>query len=413
MQVNLGPVLMVTPRWTRDGGVATHVMASAAALGAHDFEVHIAAARIGSEAVPPGVTVHHCPDLFNERISPAERLAGAMSCTPAVIHLHQFDDPDVVAFMRTHAPVLISTHGYTACTSGVHYFAPGQECSRPHGPGCVPNLIARGCAHTRDPRTLPPAYRRASRALRSLRQADLAISYSSAVDRHLEANGLPRRRVIPLFTTMDAKVGHGHDERRRVVFAGRVVAPKGVDVLIRAAAEVDGEFVICGDGWRLEATRRLARRLGVLDRVRFTGWLSAEDLAHELAEASVVTIPSVWPEPFGLVGIEALAAGRPVVASATGGVGDWLEDGVNGMFVAPGDAPGLARTLNELLADPSRQRALGEAGRQMVARRFSPGQHVDALREAYRSVRSTWVPPPAGAHQHDARGQAPAAASRV
>jgi glycosyltransferase involved in cell wall biosynthesis len=145
------------------------------------------------------------------------------------------------------------------------------------------------------------------------------------VDRHLSANGVTRREVIPLFTTMVPRTGSGHAARRRVVFAGRIVAPKGVDVLIRAARTVDAEFVICGDGWRLDAMRKLAQRLGVLERVRFKGWLGADELAQELADASVVAIPSVWPEPFGLVGIEALAAGRPVVASSTGGITDWRQ----------------------------------------------------------------------------------------
>jgi glycosyltransferase involved in cell wall biosynthesis len=182
----------------------------------------------------------------------------------------------------------------------------------------------------------------------------------------------------------------GHAARRRVVFAGRVVAAKGVGVLIRAARSVDAEFVICGDGVGLAAMRRLAGRLGVEERVRFRGWLGAGELARELAEASVVAVPSVWPEPFGLVGIEALSAGRPVVASSTGGVVDWLQDGVNGLAVAPGDVRELACSLEELLADPTRQAAMGSAGKRMVAERYSAQHHVAALVEAYRSARATW-----------------------
>jgi glycosyltransferase involved in cell wall biosynthesis len=102
-------------------------------------------------------------------------------------------------------------------------------------------------------------------------------------------------------------------------------------------------------------------------------------------------VPSVWPEPFGLVGIEALAAGRPVVASSTGGIGDWLEDGVSGLCVTPGDAPALARALNGLLADPAKQRAMGAAGRTMVDARFTAKHHVAALLEAYRAAHATWA----------------------
>ena len=130
--------------------------------------------------------------------------------------------------------------------------------------------------------------------------------------------------------------------------------------------------------------RGQARRLGVAERVAFRGWLGAEELAGELAEASVVVLPSLWPEPFGLVGIEAFAAGRPAVASATGGVGDWLEHGVNGLGVAPGDVDDLARALNEMLDDPDRQRRMGIAGRETVARSFSADSHLTALLDGYR-----------------------------
>jgi glycosyltransferase involved in cell wall biosynthesis len=128
----------------------------------------------------------------------------------------------------------------------------------------------------------------------------------------------------------------------------------------------------------------------VEQRVSFMGWLSADQLAEEFASSAIVVVPSLWPEPFGLVGIEALAAGRPVVASATGGITDWLDHGVSGLCVAPGDSHALAGALNELLADPARRRAMGDAGREAVKARFSPQRHVAALLEAYDSARTTW-----------------------
>jgi glycosyltransferase involved in cell wall biosynthesis len=365
-------------------------MASAAALAESGISVHVLTARVGPEQPIAGVTVHSSAELLSARAPSSLRVGDALAACPTVIHMHQLDDPELVAFLRRSAPVVISMHGYSACTSGVHYFRPGHECTRPHGAGCVPNLLARGCAHTRDPRPLPSAYRSATRAVRALTDADLAISYSSVIDRHLAANGVAPRRVLPLFTTITPRAGSGHETRRRVLFAGRVVTPKGIGVLIRAMQAVDAELVVCGDGWGLDAMRRLAHRLGVLERIRFTGWLAAEALAQELADASVVAMPSLWPEPFGLIGIEALAAGRPVIASATGGVIDWLTDRVNGLLVRPGDAPALAKALDELLGDPARQQAMGAAGREMVADRFSPERHIAALLDAYGVARAAW-----------------------
>jgi glycosyltransferase involved in cell wall biosynthesis len=352
--------------------------------------VSVLAARIDPDTPAGAVELLHAPDLFDAGAPVERRLGEAAAAAPDVAHLHQVDEPEIVAALQRTAPVLLSAHGYIACTSGVHYFRPGQGCTRRHGLGCIPNLMFRGCAHTTNPGRLPAQFRRAQTGLEALRRADLAVCYSSAVEQHLAVNAVAPRRVIPLFTTMAPAQGSGHETRRRVVSAGRVVAPKGVEYLIRAAPRVDAEFVVCGDGWRLEETRALARRLGVAERVRFTGWLSDEELARELAEASVVAIPSVWPEPFGLTGIEAFAAGRPVVASAVGGIADWLEDGVSGLLVEAGNAGELARALNELLADPARQQAMGNAGRESTAARFSAQRHVAALLDAYRDARADW-----------------------
>jgi glycosyltransferase involved in cell wall biosynthesis len=383
---------MAVPRWTRDGGVSAHVQTSAAILARHGLDVRVLAARIESPDDVPGVTLYRCPDLFHADVPMATRIGEALSFGPEVIHLHQVDLPDVAREMRMSAPVVISAHNYPACSAGAYYFHPGQECTRAHGPGCIVNMLARGCMHTHNPKPVPKLYKNASRRAEALTHADLVVSYSSSVDRHLAANGLLRRRIVPYSTTIAPTVGPGDASARRVVFAGRLVREKGVDILIRAARQVDAEFVICGDGRLLKTMRRLARRNGVEGRVSFKGWLNPEQLAREFANASVVVVPSLWPEPFGLVGIEALAAGRPVIASATGGIGDWLDDGVSGLCVEPGDVHDLARALNELLADPLRQRTMGLAGRDAVSRRFSPERHLAAILDAYRAAREAWEP---------------------
>lgn len=387
----VGSVLLVTPVWARDGGIATHVACSAAALAGAGVRVDVLVGEIHSEETPPGVALHLAPRLSDRDAPVQERLGPALGLEPEVAHLHRIDHPELVAQLRPRAPTLISVHGYSACTAHVYHFGPGQECHRAHGPGCFPNLLLRGCAHMLDPRPFPGLYRDASRALEALRACDLTLSYSSAVDRHLARNGLTDRRIVPLFTTVKPADGAGHERRRRVVYAGRLVASKGVDTLIRAARRLpDAQFAICGEGWQEPKLRRLAERLGVAERIDFKGWLAPEELARELAEASVVAIPSVWPEPFGLVGIEALAAGRPVVASATGGIEDWLDDGVSGLLFEAGDADSLADRLAELLADPARQARMGEAGRRAVAERFTAQRHVAALLDAYAAARDGW-----------------------
>jgi glycosyltransferase involved in cell wall biosynthesis len=383
-------ILFLTPRWARDGGVGAHVQLSAALLAELGARVTVLVARVESPERPPGVALHENRKLFDRSAPAHERLGESLRGDPELVHMHQVDDPGLVDALRLRAPVVISAHAYTGCSSGMYYFRPGHECDRGHGPACIPNLLARGCAHMRNPTRIPSLYAQTSRAHAALSRADFAISYSTAVDRHLAANGVRARMIVPYFPTMPARAATGHGSRRRVVFAGRITEGKGVHVLVRAAREVEAEFIVCGDGLRLQAMRRLARRYGLQQRIAFTGWLGPEDLAEQLAQASIVAVPSVWPEPFGLVGIEGFEAGRPAVASDTGGIPEWLTHGLSGLLVRPGDSRALARALNELLGDPERQRKMGAAGRAHVRERFSRERHLDALALAYSRAEEIW-----------------------
>lgn len=384
-------VLLLTARWARDGGVGAHVQCSAALLAEAGVHVTVLVGRVQSSERIEGVVVHESRPLFDRSASVEVRLGEALSDSYELVHIHQVDDPVLVDALQVRAPVVVSAHGYPACTSGVYYFRPGHECTRGHGPGCVPNLLGRGCAHMRNPSRLPSFYGLATRGLETLRRADLAVSYSSSVDRHLAANGISQRTIVPYFPTMRAAESSSAPARNHVVFAGRVAHAKGVHVLIRAAREVDAEFTVCGDGPQLEAMRRLARRYAVHERVHFTGWLGPDDLSRQLAGASVLAVPSIWPEPFGIVGIEAFAAGRPAVASATGGIGDWLQDGVSGLLVKPGDARALGGALAQLLADPGRQHEMGAAGREHMLASYSPERHLSVLLSAYARAREAFA----------------------
>ncbi len=382
-------VLIVMPRWARDGGVGAHLMRSAAALAEAGVRVSVLVARVESDERFAGVELHHSPMLYKTDAM-AARFDQALADEPEVVHLNQLEDPDVLAYLRQQAAVVVSAHGYLACASGVHYFRAGEGCRRAHGPGCVGNLLLRGCAHRWNVTSYPADLRRAGRELQVLHEADAAIAYSHAMDAHLSAAGVERRRVVPYFPTLEAAGGAGGERRRRILFAGRLVPSKGGETLLRAIANLDAELVVCGEGVQAPKLRALAGRLGITRRVDFRGWLGPEELAREFAQAAVVAVPSLWPEPFGLVGIEGFAAGRPAVGSATGGIPEWLEHGVSGLTVPAGRVGPLADALGGLLDDEPRRRTMGEAGRQTVATRYSLASHVAAVGDAYAAARARW-----------------------
>ncbi len=126
--------------------------------------------------------------------------------------------------------------------------------------------------------------------------------------------------------------------------------------------------------------RRLACELGVDDRVAF-GSLDQPQLAAAYRSADAVVFPSEWPEPFGLVPLEAMECGTPVVATGVGGSADFLEDGVNCVLFQPGDPVDLARTLQRLAGDPQLRRRLVDAGHG-TAKSYDVAHMADAYEKA-------------------------------
>jgi len=375
-------ICILTPYLGRDGGLAAHVGAATDALRSAGHTVTAIGGRAEEGLTLPALALD---EPTRGEVEDVARAVAELS--PDVVHLHDVHHPLLVSQLRKLAPVVVSAHNYPGCASNYYYFRPGRECTRAHGPLCLFHMGRYGgCLHGRDPRPIPRSYRMTQIRLAGMREADATVAYSSAVLANLHRNGLTRSYLVPLFTTVVVDLGQPEPEPV-VLFAGRVVAAKGLEVLVRAMAEVPARLVVCGDGWASDRVRRVARAVGVAERTEFLGWTGAGELGRRLATCTVAVVPSLWPEPFGLAGIEAMAHARPVIASNTGGVPDWLVHGQNGLLVPPGDPRALASAIRELLADPQRARDMGEAGRRLVQSRFSPEAHVRALDEVYAAAR--------------------------
>jgi phosphatidyl-myo-inositol dimannoside synthase len=185
--------------------------------------------------------------------------------------------------------------------------------------------------------------------------------------------------------------------QRRVVAVGRFVAQKGFPTLLRAwRLVVDAlqqwepapELSLVGDGPQRVRLERLVADLGVTGCVRWTGALSRSGVVGELQRAHAFALPvrtrlaGLNPEGLGLAALEAAACGLPVVVGRSGGAPETVRDGRTGFVVPPTDPHALAARLVELLADPARSRAMGEAGRRFVTEQFSADQARRTLRLA-------------------------------
>jgi glycosyltransferase involved in cell wall biosynthesis len=152
------------------------------------------------------------------------------------------------------------------------------------------------------------------------------------------------------------------------------------------------ELVVAGgpagsfdDDPEVRRLRAEAERLGVADRVRLIGPVRREEIPGLLGSADVV-VCTPWYEPFGIVPLEAMACGRPVIGSAVGGLLDTVVDGVTGIHVPPRDPDRLADVLRDLLADDERREVLGRAGAERVARNYTWAKVAADTEQVYQRI---------------------------
>ena len=245
--------------------------------------------------------------------------------------------------------------------------------------------------HNDDPFRLGP-FRHVERAL--ARRVSRVIAITQALARFtVERVGLPAEKVEVVHYGLDEPPPAWAENRplllpegARVLLAiSRLTTQKGVDVAVRALAEVrrehaDAVLVVLGEGEEREALERLARDLGVAEAVFLPG--RAGDVADWLARAELFVHPARW-EGFGLVLLEAMLVGRPVVASAVSAVPEIVVDGDTGLLVPPDDPAALARALARLLDDRDLAARYGDAGRERARREFSVDRMARRTLEVY------------------------------
>ncbi len=373
------------------GGQNVHVAALAAALARSGCEVVVHTRRDDPDlprrvSLGPGIVVDHV-DAGPPELLPKDELLPHIPAFAAELRDAWLDErPDVV-------------HG--------HFWMSGLaalDAARPLGLPVVQTFHALGIVKRRHqgPKDTSPPQRLELEA-GVARRADRIVATCSDEVFELLRLGAHRDRISVVPCGVDLARFHptGPADPRdpavpRVLCVARLVERKGVGNVVTALTDVPGaELLIAGgpapaDIHEHPETRRLlelAVRHGVDDRVRVLGRVERGDLPALLRSADVVAcVP--WYEPFGIVPLEAMACGRPVVASAVGGLIDTVVHGVTGVHVPPRRPDRIATALRDLLADPGRRAALGSAGARRARSRYGWDRVARSTLHAYHRVLS-------------------------
>lgn len=290
----------------------------------------------------------------------------------------------VVAMIHDHDWICIRRHRYLPITHTV--------CERK---ASVMACFACGLAVERNRGVLPIRYRpvwhrtRDADTLRKIAGVWVASDY---MNQELVRHGVDAKRIttIPLGVP-DKPVQATQGTAGTVVYVGQILRTKGLDVLLRAMARQScvKKLDIVGGGHQREEFEDLAKRLGVFPKTTWHGKQSPDRVASLLSAAAVVVMPHRWPEPFGLVGLEAMRAARPVITSDAGGVRTWLVPGMTGLLTRPGDVSELGRALESLLTQTEVCKTMGIAARDRFDRYFTLERFLDCLEQAIGQVTET------------------------
>ncbi len=325
------------------------------------------------------------------RATPRELLRILDSAAPDMVHMHSVFyamNPTSVRAVTKTSPTVYTLHEASPlCFWRTKVMRDGSLCEHAVGFRC----LTRGCY---TPGASTPFARDVARMvatgphLAEYRRLPTMIVPSRYLRAQLLVNGFrpDRVRVIPHPSPYASEPLVAVTRPSRILFAGRLTREKGLLEMIEALALLrtpSWEAVIVGVGE--QATwRSMAEARGIAHRLRWVGSVPLATLREHYRDAAIVVFPSMAPESFGFVGVEAMSLGRPVVAFVAGGVEEWLEDGVTGLAVRHGDVPHLASQLDRLLGDAALRERLGAAAHEAARTRFRLDAHVDSVLALYR-----------------------------
>ena len=302
---------------------------------------------------------------------------------PDVVHVRMFLwqlSPLILPLLKD-IPCLYQTAVYKAiCPVGTKILSDGSACKYPVGSACLTNSCLT-------PQTWAVLMLQCQLWQQWRDAFDLVVALSHGMKNQLENTGIKPVEVVyngvPIRPMRPSLVNPP-----TIVYAGRLVSEKGIDILLQAFAKVllkvpEAKLLIAGDGSEKDNLQALSVELGITKSVTWLGYLPQPEMEQQFNNAWVQVVPSMWAEPFGNVTTEAMMRGTAVIAAAVGAQPEIVTDEETGFLVPPGDVEALASKLILLLLDPDLSEKIGQAGRDRALTEFSEDKRNDRFVEIY------------------------------
>jgi glycosyltransferase involved in cell wall biosynthesis len=386
-------ILVANHHRTLVGGIETYlraIMARLASAGHTLLFVHEASAAQTEELIPlpPGCeAIEHSSDVMGK----------LRAWKPDLAYIHALHNLDFEQQLIENFTSVAFAHGYYGlCISGSKTWRRASPCQKQFDWRCLLHFHAKQCGGS-NPITMMRDFRRQSHQLKLLRRCEAVLTHSGQIQREYLAQGIKPDRLftLPHFVeppTVQLRQS-GDSQTVALIYIGRFDTLKGGHLLLQALPEIGsklGKRVLLrmlGSGPAASEWKSLAQRIAAANiQIEFPGWVSRERKDALLAESDLVVVPSIWPEPFGQVGLEANQLGVAAVAFELGGIPNWLRDGINGHVAPlPPSASGVAEAIVKSLGNPAHYAKLRD-GAMRVASEFSIDKHMAALMSVFEKA---------------------------
>lgn len=320
----------------------------------------------------------------------AELEAVIRKLNPDVVNLHNIQNSHAVQKINQLVPTIRYIHDHRVFCPGFSKFYLSNEtvCPLPFSWRCAVNAYTKKCA-TRRPRKLLEKMREKPFELEVNRFLPKILVASEYMRNELVKNKFGPEKIVVLPDPIEMPTGDFEIEYGDfILFVGRLTVEKGLKYLLRAMAKVSPEVKlrVAGDGPERLEDQELTSKLGLSGRVTFTGWLSYQKVCELYASCRFLVFPSVWPEPYGRSGPEAMMFGKPVIGFNAGAVPEWLKDGENGFLVEPRGVEGLAEKMELLWNDFDLTKRLGQTGKEFIEKRTDSANYIQKLERLFDAI---------------------------
>lgn len=306
-----------------------------------------------------------------------------------IAHLHIYYGTLTASILeplkRANIPIVQTLHEYKLVCPVYTLEHQGQPCNK-----CVTgtplNAIVKRCKNgSLIDSTIRVAENLISRKLGDIRLVDRFISVSDFHRRKMIEGGVPEHKLATIHNFVDTDaIQESEQDSGYALYFGRIEKLKGIGTLLRAFKNVPFRLVIAGEGNSLDHFKQMAAELDLCN-VEFVGFKSGDSLTRLIREARFCVVPSEWYENCPMSVLEAMAHGKPVVASDIGGIPELIRNGVDGYLFEPKSVEQLAEHCTRL-ADRKNARALGHNARRNAVDNFSKAAHYQKIMDVYRSV---------------------------